>query len=70
MLDAMRALELEATEVGRSRGYSHAAYVDAYGGDMDEAPDVPARFASVSSFFESGYAEGVQEYRDSASDCE
>ena len=70
MLDAMRALELEATEVGRSRGYSHAAYVDAYGGDMDEAPMYTQHFASVPTYFEAGWAEGVQDYRDSASDCE
>lgn len=70
MLDAMQALEHEATVVGWSRGHAHANYVDAYGGDMDEAPDVPARFATVASFFESSYAEGVQDYRDEASDCE
>ena len=70
MPNTMQALELEATEVGRSRGYSHAAYVDAYGGDMDEAPMCTHRFASVPTYFEAGWAEGVQEYRDSASDCE
>ena len=68
MLDTL--IEHEATEVGRSHGFNHANYVDAYGGDMDEAPDVPARFASVSSYYEAAYAEGVQEYRDQASDCE
>lgn len=69
-LNDVHALEHEATEVGRSRGYTHAAYVDAYGGDMNEAPVAPLRFAEVDSFFESGFAEGVENYRHTASDCE
>lgn len=70
MLNTTQALEHEATEIGRVHGFNHANYVDAYGGDMDEAPVAPLRFAEVDSFYESGYAEGVESYREQASDCE
>lgn len=53
----------EATEIGLSRGWSHANYVDAYGGDPNEAPEVPGRFASVESYFISAYEEGVQNFQ-------
>ncbi len=52
-------LEQEAREVALARGWDHANYVEAYGGDADEAPEVPARFAPVESFYLSAYEEGV-----------
>lgn len=54
--------EQEAREIGLSRGWDHANYVEAYGGDPNEAPEVPARFASVESFYLSAYEEGVTLY--------
>ena len=70
MPNTTQALEHEATVVGWSRGHAHANYVDAYGGDMDEEPVVPQHYASVPTYFAAGWAEGVQDYRDEASDCE
>lgn len=58
----MNQLEQEATEIGLSRGWSHANYVEAYGGDKDEEPEVPARFASVPTYYTAAYAEGVERF--------
>jgi hypothetical protein len=61
----MTELENEAQEIGRSNGYDHANYVEAYGGDMNATPEVPARFADVDeSFYLSGYEEGVTNYKE------
>lgn len=56
-----------ATETGQSRGWDHANYVDAYGGDMDQEPEVPARFGSVATYFTAGFAEGVERFQNGQS---
>lgn len=60
--DTTRDLETAATDTGRDHGWTHAAYVDAYGGDPDAEPDVPARFATVATFYTVAYADGVTAY--------
>lgn len=57
--------EKEAYEIGRSRGWDHANFVGAYGGDLSESPEVPPRFSDVESFFLSGWEDGVTKYGDS-----
>jgi hypothetical protein len=66
--DRARELQDQATEFGRDHGRSHAAYVDAYGGDPHAEPDVPARFARVATFYATAYAEGVTAYLDDTAD--
>jgi hypothetical protein len=57
-----RDLEGEAAEVGRSHGWDHANYVNAYGGNLRAVPEVPGRFTTVRDFYLSGYEEGVDSY--------
>ena len=51
-------------EIGRDHGWTHAAFVDAYGGDPHAEPDVPPRFATVAAYYTTGYADGVTAYAD------
>jgi hypothetical protein len=60
----VRNLQHEATEIGRDHGWTHAAFVDAYGGDPHAEPDVPSRFATVAAFYTTAYADGVTAYAD------
>lgn len=53
-----------ATEIGYDRGYTHAAFSDAYGGDPHAEPDVPTRFADVHSYYAAAYDDGVNDYFD------
>lgn len=64
-------LENEATEVGRSHGKSHAIYVEAYGGDLNEVPSVPLTYLHAESFYLSGHEAGVAEYvgEQESADC-
>lgn len=62
--DRVRELQNEATEIGRDHGWTHAAFVDAYGGDPHAEPDVPPRFAAVATFYASAHADGVTAYFD------
>lgn len=62
--DRVRELQNEATETGRDRGWSHAAFIDAYGGDPHTEPDVPPWFATVATYYTAGYADGVTAYLD------
>uniref|UniRef100_A0AAU3I7Z9 Uncharacterized protein n=1 Tax=Streptomyces sp. NBC_01393 TaxID=2903851 RepID=A0AAU3I7Z9_9ACTN len=63
----MAALRFEgekAADVARSQGWDHANYTDAYGGDLDATPEVPARFAHVADAYRTAYAEGVEAFQD------
>lgn len=51
-----------ATETGFDRGYAHAAFTDAYGGDPYAEPDVPDRFADISAYYTAAYTDGVDAY--------
>jgi hypothetical protein len=53
-----------ATEVGYDRGYIHAAFTDACGGDPYAEPDVPDRFADIPTYYTAAYADGVDAYFD------
>lgn len=53
-----------ATEAGYDHGWTHAAYVDAYGGDPHTEPDVPQRFAPVATDYAVAYTDGVTTYLD------
>ncbi|MDX3663688.1 hypothetical protein PV646_40945 [Streptomyces sp. ID05-26A] len=53
-----------ATEAGYHDGWTHAAYVDAYGGDPHTEPDVPQRFAPVATYYTAAYTDGVTTYLD------
>jgi hypothetical protein len=69
----VRELQDEATDIGRDHGWTHAAFVDAYGGDPHAGPDVPPRFATVAAFYTTAayttaYADGVTAYTDDADD--
>jgi hypothetical protein len=64
----VRELQDEATDIGRDHGWTHAAFVDAYGGDPHAEPDVPPRFATVAAFYTTAYADGVTAYTDDADD--
>jgi hypothetical protein len=61
-LNESTALAAEATEMGHERGWEHAAFVEAYGGDANEAPEIPARFASVATYYSAAHSEGVERY--------
>lgn len=52
-------LAVEATEAGREAGRRHAAWADAYNSPMHESPDVPARFATVETYYTAAYDDGV-----------
>lgn len=62
--ECLRKLQHEATEIGRDHGCTHAAFVDAYGGDPHAEPDVPPRFASVAAFYTTACADGMTAYAD------
>jgi hypothetical protein len=66
--ECVRTLRNEATEIGRDHGWSHAAFVDAYGGDPHTEPHVPPRFAPVATCYVTGYAEGVTDHVDNTED--
>jgi hypothetical protein len=66
--DRSRELQDHATESGHDHGWTHAAYVDACGGDPHAEPDVPARFATVDTFYTCAYADGVAAYFDDTDD--
>lgn len=51
-----------ATWAGYDDGWTHAAYVDAYGGDPYTEPDVPQRFAPVATYYTAAYGDGVTAY--------
>ena len=53
-----------ATWAGHHDGWTHAAYVDAYGGDPHTEPDVPQRFATVATYYTAAYTDGVTAYLD------
>lgn len=59
-------LEQEATEAGRSHGWDHANYTNAYGGNLHATPDIPNRFISVRTYYLAGYQEGIERYEDDA----
>ncbi|TVT14993.1 hypothetical protein FNH05_37115 [Amycolatopsis rhizosphaerae] len=61
-------LQDEAAGIGRDHGWTHAAYVDAYGGDPYAEPEVPPRFAPVAAVYAAAYAEGVTAYLDDPAD--
>jgi hypothetical protein len=54
----------KAADVARSHGRDHANYTDAYGGDMDAVPAVPACWAHVADAYRTAYAEGVEAFQD------
>lgn len=60
-----RELINEAHQAGREDGWRHAAYVDAYGGDVTTPPEVPERFASVASWYVSGWTDGIEGFESS-----
>lgn len=63
----LAALIAEAVELGNAAGYVHENYVTAYGDSGqrgDGTPEVPARFASVSDYWVSAYADGREAYRE------
>jgi hypothetical protein len=68
--DARKTLEKDAHDTGWSRGWDHANYVTAYGGDMDAEPEVPERFAAVATYYAAAYAEGVRNYQSEEADAE
>ncbi|GLY68740.1 hypothetical protein [Amycolatopsis taiwanensis] len=67
-VDRITELRAEAHGIGHGHGWTHGAFVDAYGGDPDAEPEVPARFAAVASFYTDAYAEGVADYFDDTAD--
>lgn len=52
-------LKLAAREAGLLRGTEHAAYVAAYGGELDESPTVPDRFSLVATYYAAAFEEGT-----------
>lgn len=60
--DPIRELETEATECGFDRGWTHAAFIDAYGGDPHAEPEVPPWFVTAATYYSAAYAEGVHAY--------
>ena len=62
--DRVRELQDKATVIGRDHGRTHAAFVDAYGGDPYAEPDVPSWFATVADFYTAAYVAGVTAYFD------
>ncbi|MFD0201415.1 MULTISPECIES: hypothetical protein [Saccharothrix] len=62
----MQSIELRnlATEVGYDHGWTHAAFVDAYGGDPRTEPDVPTCFATVATYYTAAYSDGVTAFTD------
>lgn len=66
--ERVRNIQDEATELGRDHGWTHAAFVDVYGGDPCAEPDVPLRFARVATYYTTAYAEGVTAYFDDTAD--
>ena len=61
----MGPLEKEATDAGRERGYDHANYVTAYGGNLEPEEseiEIPLQFLQVPTYYTASYLEGVQEY--------
>lgn len=62
--DRVRELQDQVTIIGRDHGWTHAAFVDAYGGDPHAEPDVPSWFATVADFYTVAYVAGVTAYFD------
>jgi hypothetical protein len=54
----------DATDIGFDHGLSHAAYVDAYGGDITTEPEVPPGFGELATYYLAGYADGIDAYAD------
>lgn len=52
-----------ATSAGREHGWDHANYVDNVSG-VDDGWSVPERFASVATYYEAAFAEGMEKYRE------
>lgn len=63
-LDKSDTLAAEAAQIGVGHGWNHANFVAAYGGNMDEEPQVPAQFLTVETYYTAAYAEGVQRFID------
>jgi hypothetical protein len=62
--DPLTSHQRAAIQEGYDRGYTHAAYVDAYGGDPHAEPDVPGYFADVPTYYGAGYTDGADAYYD------
>ena len=73
--DRVRELQDQATIIGRDHGRTHAAFVDAYGGDPYAKPDLPpwfatADFTTIADFYTAvdlytvAYVAGVTAYFD------
>jgi hypothetical protein len=66
--DRLYALGNEATEAGKSAGYNHASYVDAYGGEVASETAayrrLPERYTEVDTRYVAGFLEGAQDYED------
>jgi hypothetical protein len=61
--DELRKLQDEATEIGISRGWDHANFVNAYGGELHGHVDVPLTYAVIDwSFYRSGFETGIDRY--------
>ncbi|ONI71141.1 hypothetical protein ALI144C_52430 [Actinosynnema sp. ALI-1.44] len=60
--DYLRTLQNTATNIGYDDGWTHAAFVDAYGGDPHAEPDIPPRFVTVATYYTAAYNDGVTDY--------
>lgn len=62
----VRALENEAREAGRERGWNHANFVDAYNPYRGKPFElyIPNRFIALESFFRSGFEEGIDNFKE------
>lgn len=54
--------ETEIYETAKWKGWSHANYVDAYGGDINHVPPPPVDLEVDLSLWESGWQEGIDNF--------
>lgn len=60
----------EAYEIGKSRGWDHANFVEAYGGDKDSGPEsIPGYIQpDQESDFLDGWEQGVENFEEDSAD--
>jgi hypothetical protein len=68
LIKGLTAAEREARIVGFNQGWDHANYADTFQEEISEEPTggrIPERFkvAGVEHYFTSGWAEGVDDFR-------
>lgn len=64
--DRLDALRTVAQEIGADHGWKHAAYVDAYGGELhtEETLVIPERYTEVADSYLTAYLDGQDAYAD------